>query len=221
MSRQETVPESIATQVDGDRYGVVLVLAALVGLLAPLAENRWAALVASIFIAVIVLRAAVVTGMSRLVRLLLAGLASVLVVGALLGSAVEGRYLAGWIMAATGVLLTVAPILILRDVLSQRFVSGQTILGAICVYVLFGLVFSFWYLAVNELTSGPLFAQGETAAGSEVYFSYVALTTLGFGDLAPVGYVGRALVVFETMIGQVFLVTLVARLVSLYGSERE
>jgi hypothetical protein len=47
-------------------------------------------------------------------------------------------------LVAIGVLLTVAPILILRDVLSQRFVSGQTILGAICVYVLFGLVFSFW-----------------------------------------------------------------------------
>lgn len=218
---QETVPEPIATQVEGDRYGVVLVLAVLVGLLAPLVEHRWAALVASIFISVIVLRSAAVTGMRRFGRRLLAVLASVLVLGALLGSAIEGRQLSAWIMVAVGVLLTIAPVLILRDILSQRFVGGQTILGAICVYVLFGLVFSFWYVATNELTSGGLFVQGDVAAGSEVYFSFVALTTLGFGDLAPAGYVGRALVVLETMIGQVFLVTLLAWLVSSYGSERK
>ena len=89
-------------------------------------------------------------------------------------------------------------------------------LGALCIYVLVGLLFAFIYLAVNELRSEPFFAQpGEHAQSEFVYFSFVALTTLGFGDLSPAVGLPQALTALEALFGQVFLVTLVARLVAL------
>jgi voltage-gated potassium channel Kch len=53
-----------------------------------------------------------------------------------------------------------------------------------------------------------------------LYFSFVTLTTLGYGDFTPATDIGKVMVTFEALIGQVFLVTLVARLVSMYGVAR-
>jgi hypothetical protein len=88
--------------------------------------------------------------------------------------------------------------------------------------VLLGLLFSFVYLAVEELGDGTFFAQPGPHQQSEyVYFSFVALTTLGFGDLSPSVGLPQALTVMEALIGQVFLVTLVARLVTLWVRQSE
>jgi hypothetical protein len=102
-------------------------------------------------------------------------------------------------------------------VLRHRRVSYETVLGALCAYVLIGLLFAFLYLAVNELRGEPFFAQqGEHVQGEYLYFSFVALTTLGFGDLSPSVGLPQALTVLEALIGQIFLVTLVTRLVTLW-----
>ena len=108
------------------------------------------------------------------------------------------------------------PITISR-VLHHRRVTHETVLGALCAYVLVGLLFAFLYLAVQELRDGSFFAQPGPHAQSEcLYFSFVALTTLGFGDLSPSVGLPQALTVLEALLGQVFLVTLVARLVTLW-----
>jgi Ion channel len=105
----------------------------------------------------------------------------------------------------------------LSRVLQHRRITHETVLGALCTYVLLGLLFAFLYLAVNELRSGPFFVQDGPHAQSEyVYFSFVALTTLGFGDLSPSVGLPQALTVLEALLGQIFLVTLVARLVTLW-----
>lgn len=84
-------------------------------------------------------------------------------------------------------------------------------------YVLIGLLFAFLYLAVDDFRDSPFFAQpGEHDQGEFLYFSFVALTTLGFGDLSPSVGLPQALTVIEALIGSVFLVTLVARLVTLW-----
>ena len=107
------------------------------------------------------------------------------------------------------------PVTISR-VLQHHRVTTETVLGALCIYVLVGLLFAFIYLAVNELRAEPFFAQpGEHAQSEFVYFSFVALTTLGFGDLSPAVGLPQALTALEALFGQVFLVTLVARLVAL------
>jgi hypothetical protein len=104
----------------------------------------------------------------------------------------------------------------LSRVLQHRRVTHETVLGALCSYVLLGLLFAFLYLAVHDL-GGDFFAQRGPHEQSEyVYFSFVALTTLGFGDLSPAVGLPQALTVLEALLGQVFLVTLVARLVTLW-----
>jgi hypothetical protein len=105
----------------------------------------------------------------------------------------------------------------LNRVLHHRRVTHETVLGALCTYVLVGLLFAFFYLAVAELFDKPFFAQQGAHQQSEyLYFSFVALTTLGFGDLSPAVGLPQALTVLEALLGQVFLVTLVARLVTLW-----
>jgi voltage-gated potassium channel len=105
----------------------------------------------------------------------------------------------------------------IRRVLHHRRVTSETVLGALCAYVLIGLLFAFVYLAVDDLRSAPFFAQpGERSQGEFLYFSFVALTTLGFGDLSPSVGLPQALTVVEALLGSIFLVTLVARLVTLW-----
>ena len=110
----------------------------------------------------------------------------------------------------------------LSRVLEHRRITHETVLGALCAYVLVGLLFAFLYLAVSELRDGPFFAQPGPHEQSEyLYFSFVALTTLGFGDLSPSVGLPQALTVLEALFGNIFLVTLVARLVTLWVRQTE
>ena len=110
----------------------------------------------------------------------------------------------------------------LNRILRHRRVTHETVLGALCAYVLIGLLFAFLYLAVDDLRSGPFFAQpGEHTQSEYLYFSFVALTTLGFGDLSPTPGLPQALTVIEALSGNIFLVTLVARLVTLWVRQDE
>jgi hypothetical protein len=105
-------------------------------------------------------------------------------------------------------------------VLHHRRVSFETILGAVCIFVLVALLFAFVFLAVAAVSDNPFFAQsGPFEQSDYVYFSFVSITTLGFGDLSPTSGLPQALTVLEALIGQVFLVTLVARLVTLWVHE--
>jgi hypothetical protein len=113
------------------------------------------------------------------------------------------------------------PITITR-VLGHRRITHETVLGVICIYVLLGLLFAFVYLAVDEVRGSPFFAQeGAHTQGEFLYFSFVVLTTLGFGDLSPSPGLPQALVATEALLGQVFLVTVVARLVTLWVRQDE
>ncbi len=113
------------------------------------------------------------------------------------------------------------PITLYR-VLHHRRVTTETILGALCTFVLLGLLFAFVYLAISELRSAPFFTQPGPQQQSEyLYFSFVVLTTLGLGDLSPSVGLPQALVAIEALVGSVFLVTLVARLVTLWVRQDE
>ena len=126
-----------------------------------------------------------------------------------------------YLLPAALLVTATLPITIKR-VLQHRRVTHETVLGALCSYVLVGLLFAFLFLAVNEFRDAPFFAQpGTHGQGEFLYFSFVALTTLGFGDLSPSVGLPQALTAIEALIGQVFLVTLVARLVTLWVRHSE
>jgi voltage-gated potassium channel len=119
-------------------------------------------------------------------------------------------------------LVTVTLPVTIRRVVEHRRVTHETVLGALCAYVLLGLLFAFVYLAVEELDDASFFAQPGPHQQSEyVYFSFVSLTTLGFGDLSPSVGLPQALTVLEALCGSIFLVTLVARLVTLWVRQSE
>jgi hypothetical protein len=122
-----------------------------------------------------------------------------------------------------GVLLAGAAVLVLYRVLASRQeVTLQSIFGAISVYMILGLMFAVFYAAINEFTKGAFFADGQPAnVKTFQYFSFTTLTTLGYGDFTAAGSGGRAVAVMEALVGQVFLATLVARLVAAYrGPQR-
>jgi hypothetical protein len=112
-------------------------------------------------------------------------------------------------------LLAVAGLRVLGAVLAEREVGFRTILGAISVYVIVGLLFSFVYAAIDRLQAGDFFGTaGQT--GDFLFFSITTLTTTGYGNLVPAAQPGRMLAGLEMLIGQIFLVTLIAGLVSLW-----
>jgi hypothetical protein len=115
------------------------------------------------------------------------------------------------------VLLTFATVAVLIRVVTAAEVNARTILGAISVYIALGLLFGFAYEGIARLQSSPFF-QGapHVQHGDFLFFSYTTLTTTGYGDLVPSGQPGEMISNFEMLIGQIFLVTLVAGLVSLW-----
>jgi hypothetical protein len=104
---------------------------------------------------------------------------------------------------------------VVRRVLAHERVGLPTINGAIAAYVLIGLFFAWIYLAMAGVIDGPVL--DPDVAGLPSYYSFVVLTTLGFGDISPVNDLVQRLTALEAMVGQIFLATLVARLVSMYG----
>jgi Ion channel len=126
-----------------------------------------------------------------------------------------------YLLPAGLLVLATLPVTLTR-VLHHRQVTSETVLGALCAYVLFGLLFAFLFLAVSDFRDAPFFAQPGPHSQSEyMYFSFVALTTLGFGDLSPAVGLPQALTVLDALFGNVFLVTLVARLVTLWVRQDE
>jgi hypothetical protein len=89
-------------------------------------------------------------------------------------------------------------------------------MGGVAAYALLAFVMAAVYFGVDQLTASD-FLSGVTSQGDYTYFSFVVMTTVGFGDITPVSDLAKRLVVIEAFVGQVFIVTFVARLVSLWG----
>jgi Ion channel len=116
-----------------------------------------------------------------------------------------------------GLVLAVAIVAIVRKVLIFSTVTLQSIYGAISAYLSIGLMFAAFFAAIDHLDGAHFFADAEPATTQTLqYFSFVTLTTLGYGDFTAAGSGGRAIAVLEALVGQIFLATLVARLVAAY-----
>lgn len=106
-------------------------------------------------------------------------------------------------------------------IIDQGEVNQQSVTGAICVYLLLGLAFTFVYGAVAALGSDSFFVQGtDGTLALRLYYSYITLTTVGYGDYTPASNLGHMLAIIEALMGQLYLVTVVALLVSRIGQRR-
>jgi len=127
----------------------------------------------------------------------------------------NGNGLVGAAGIVSAILIAATIVVIAIGVVDQNEVNAQSVTGAICIYLLFGIAFLFIYSAMAILGSGHFFAQGTDGTRAlRLYFSYVTLATLGYGDYTPAGNAGHSLAVLEALLGQVYLVTVVALLVS-------
>ena len=149
----------------------------------------------------------------------LAALAVVFALAAVLGAGSQVLAVSALLGA---LLLATASGKILGAVLSEHEVGFKTILGAISVYVLLGILFTYVYLAVDKFQGGDFFGQ-TVKSGDFVFFSITTLTTTGYGNLVPAAQPGKMLSGLEMLTGQIFVVTLIAGLVSLWrpGARRQ
>jgi hypothetical protein len=121
-------------------------------------------------------------------------------------------------------LYLVAPISIVRHLGVRRVIDLETFLGSVAAYVLIGMSFAYLYRTLGVVQTAPFFGgQGDGRFPQDLFFSFTTLTTTGYGDLVPSGNPGQSLAVLEMLLGQLFLVTAVAKVVSGWRprSERE
>jgi len=201
-----------------DAFGLVFLLVLTTYGLTSLIENRgWSAVILTAATSVTSVMALISSHVqTRFVRGVLA-LAALTVVLAAIGAA-SGAHV--WLNIASVIqvsLLTIAMASVLRRVVTAPEVSSRTILGALSVYAVLGILFTFLYGVIDRVQGGPFFEGHPHPAGSDfLFFSYTTLTTTGYGNLVPGGQPGRLIAGLEMMAGQIFLVTLVAGLVSLW-----
>jgi len=202
-----------------DAYGLVLVLTLTTFVVTvTLPPEGWGGRVAAIAIAGLtaVIGLTSSDAPARGVRVAI-GAALAAVAAAVLAKAVSADALLGCAFIVDSLLLVIAAATILRRVVFAAEVSFRTILGAISVFTLLGLLFGYLYLALGQLQAGDVFTGVSHAQARDyLFFSYTTLTTTGYGNLVPAGTIGQILAVFEMLTGQIFLVTLVAGLVSLW-----
>lgn len=154
-------------------------------------------------------------------------------IGIVLGTVVVATR--GWLVASVGpeahfsgpvaaiLFFAFASYVLLRDVVRATDVTGDTIAAALCVYVLLGILWAFAYSAIEVAAPGSFAfparaATDEPLVTSLVYFSFVTLTTLGYGDITPVASPARILAALQAIVGQFYVAVLVARLVGIHAS---
>ncbi len=206
-----------------DRFGAVLVLLVTTVFFSISAPNEpWVWLATTVALATSLMVAMVASGAQpKVVRagLALAGIgvgASIIIALTQVGGDAR-RYL-----SVTSLLLTLLAMgAIVRRLSLHAEISMLTVLGAVCFYVLLGLAFGFAFECVGEFGSQPLFTSHAAGTRSDyVYFSFITMATVGYGDLTAQGGLGRAMAVTEGLFGQIYLVTAVAALVAYLGRKR-
>jgi hypothetical protein len=218
MRRRRETRLELAARI-ADAYGLVLllILATFVVTMS-LPSHGAGGRIAAVAIAAVTAGVAFSSSGVRPPRQRLAnGVEAVTVGAAVVGEVISSARLLGVAFGAVAILLAVAAGTMLRRVVTSERVNFRTILGAISVYTLFGMLFAFLFLGVDRWVGGDFFTGVAHPVSSDyVFFSYTTLTTTGYGNLVPAENVGQTLAVIEMLMGQIFLVTLVAGLVSLW-----
>jgi hypothetical protein len=200
-----------------DSYGLVVLLILITYALSASLTASWAA---SLVLAVQIATLWVTLRASRARRSARTVVNVALVVVAVAAAAnlfLHEQMLHGKLVAWISCLLyLIAPVSIVRHLVLRRVVDTQTVLGAIAAYLMAGMFFAFLYHALGLTQTHPPFfgPQGDGTFPQDLFFSFTTLTTTGYGNLIPAGNPGQTLAVLEMLIGQLFLVTAVGKVVS-------
>ncbi len=112
----------------------------------------------------------------------------------------------------------------LRQILFSAKIDANRLYGAVCVYLMLGVIWALMYSTLGQLDPGAF--DGSLPVDSEdwslewIYYSFVTLTTLGYGDILPVSATARALAYSEAVVGVFYMAMLVAALVGSYAAAK-
>ena len=118
------------------------------------------------------------------------------------------------------IFFSIAIMILIKKISMRTVVTSDTVKGGISVYFLIGLLWSFFYMILgiydDNAYSGLNFSMANSSALLDcIYYSFTALTTLGFGDISPITSMARGLTMLESIVGQLYLAIFVAQLIGL------
>ncbi|MBI1247027.1 hypothetical protein GC197_04190 [bacterium] len=132
-------------------------------------------------------------------------------------------------LVSTFLFLGLTAALLMRSILTKYQQTPDAVLGAICIYLLLGLMWAEGYVALTHFETAPFAIQGESVVFGDsrpslatlLYFSFVTMSTLGYGDITPQTDLARTLAWTQSVVGQFYLAILVARLVSVLPRQEQ
>jgi voltage-gated potassium channel Kch len=211
----------LAAMMSPASYGSVLILIVITYAVSVMTTERWGLSVvlvvqiATVWLALHVSRARRGVRLLASIALLLAAIVAVanLVWG---GDAPPGA----WVFLTSALLYFIAPLSILRNIVTHGDVTQETVLGALDAYLLIGMFFAYLYQCIGSIGSAPFFEGGESTLSDVMFFSFTTLTTTGYGNLVPAGNPGQAFAVMEMLLGQLFLISAVAKVINAWRPGR-
>ena len=202
--------------ISADSYGVVLLLVIVTYVVSVTLTETWAgSIVLTVQLATVwlVLRTSRARRLARRVADIVLGLAAVVAVASFFAHNPGGER--GGIFTVCCLLYFIAPFSIVRHLILRRDIDTETLLGAIATYLLIGMFFAFAYKAAGEFGSIPFFGSaGKGSLSQDLFFSFVTITTVGYGNLVPAANPGQTFAVIEAVSGQLFLVVAVGKIIS-------
>ena len=207
-----------------DRYGVLLLLILITFVTSVvLRDSEWQRLAAVGMVGLMLLVALRTSQAPKRLQWFALGAVPLIVVGTAAAAAAgdDAVDIRIAMSALTTVLLLAVLFAIVHRLSTHLTIAWPTILGALCIYLVFGMVFASAYEFAGHLQDGALFVdqEGFTSADT-LYFSIVTLTTVGFGDLTMRADVTRMMSAMEALLGQIYLITAVALLIGNFGRAR-
>lgn len=111
---------------------------------------------------------------------------------------------------------------LVRQVKERGRITTHTMMGVLCIYLLMCLAFAAAFGAIAALSGDPFFQQGtgDGTTNNYLYYSITTITTVGMGDFSPATNLGRSLTAAEALIGQIYVITVVAVIVGNLGRSR-
>lgn len=212
----------LRTFVNADSYGFVLVLIVASYVLSVSVASDWGAS-AVVFIQIGTVWFALRTSQARrpvrraaFVLLVIAGTVALV-------NLAEPDGTRRFLFALGSLLYFVAPFSIIRHLVSRPEIDQETMLGAISAYLLFGMFYAFFYIEIAIVQEPTVFFAGLTNPATMkqvLFFSFTTLTTTGYGNLVPSQNPGQTLAVSEMILGQLFLITALGKIVTAWKPAR-
>ena len=203
-------------------YGIVLSLLVVQFVLFSAAgDELWVRVIGTVLSAAILVLTYLTSGVRPRHRRVVEAAALLGAIAAAASITIGGNGARGIAALLSLVLIVSAVAAILRGIGVQPVVNLRTVLGALCIYLMIGLFFGYAYAAIGAFSEQPFFSGGrEESLAHFLYYSYVAQTTTGFGDFTANTSLGRTVTVVEVLLGQLYLVTVLALVVANIGRER-